>query len=305
MQPRQISFDSIRPFVRFAKEVPVSDLKRPGAVLSYDHRLMYAVSGSGILEINGSLREIHPGMVLYWMSGTPYSLRARHGNTLDVIAVNFDFTHGKSSIVRFLPLALPRDYRPERRLETLCFTDSAAMNAPVILPALPAALPCLQAIMAEQATPDSFSDFQSSLLLGAVLNLIRRHASRRQSGRERHGPLQPILEYIQAHYGEALDSRALARQFHYHPNYISQLIASETGVPLHQYLLKIRIREALFLLQSTDLPIREIAIRVGFKNSSYFSRYFKKITGYTPGSFRIDQPGIKRPASSPLVDVRG
>lgn len=184
MQQRQISFDSIRPFVRFAKEVPVSDLKRPGAVLSYDHRLMYAVSGSGILEINGSLREMQPGMVLYRMSGTPYSIPARHGNTLYVIAVNFDFTHGKSSIVRFLPLALPRDYRPERRLETLCFTDSAAMNAPVILPALPAALTCLQAIMAEQATPDSFSDFQSSLLLGAVLNPIRRHASRRQSGRE-------------------------------------------------------------------------------------------------------------------------
>ena len=230
MQPRQISFDSIRPFVRSAKEVPISDLKGPGAVFSYDHRLMYAVSGSGILEINGSLREIHPGMVLYRMSGTPYSLRARHGNTLDVIAVNFDFTHGKSSIVRFLPLALP----------------------------------CLQSIMAEQATPDSFSDLQPSQLLGAVLNLIRRHASRRQSGRERHGPLQQLLEYIQAHYGEAL-----------------------------------------FLLQSTDLPIREIAVRVGFKNSSCFSRYFKKVTGYTPCSFRIDQPGIKRPAVPRLIDVRG
>lgn len=288
MQPRQISFDSIRPFVRFTKEVPVFGGKKPSTVLSYDHRLMYVVSGAGMLEIDGLSREIRPGMVLYWMSGTPYCIRPREGHTLHLIAVNFDFTHEKSSAVRFLPLVLPQDYRPEQRLELLHFTDAVVMNSPVILPALPAILPYLQAMISEQATPDSFSDFQSSQLLGAVLNLIRRHLAQRQSVREQRGSLPQILEYIQAHYSEDLDNQVLAQQFNYHPNYISQLIAGGTGVPLHQYLLKVRIQQALYLLQATDLPIHEIAVRVGFKNSSYFSQYFKKATGYTPGSFRID-----------------
>lgn len=53
-----------------------------------------------------------------------------------------------------------------------------------------------------------------------------------------------------------------------------------------QYLLLLRINEAQKLLQETDLPVSEIAFKVGFENLSYFNRSFKSILGMPPKAFR-------------------
>lgn len=53
-----------------------------------------------------------------------------------------------------------------------------------------------------------------------------------------------------------------------------------------KYLNNIRIRKAQELLKSTDLQIQEIADRVGYFDSKYFSRQFKLATGMTPAQFR-------------------
>ncbi len=280
-----ISFDTIDPFVRFAGEMSISEPRR--LAYSYDHRLFYITGGTGILEMEGTSRKIRQGDLLYWMSGTGYGLAPAEGTVLEALVLNFDFTHGHSAAVRFLPMVSPEEYEPEKRLEILQFTDSPAMNGPVILHGLPAVLPYLRTIRTELSTPDNFSDFQMAGLLGIVLNLIRRRLSQRQSAREEHGPLQQLLAYLHAHYAQELDNRTLARKFGYHPNYVNQLIVEHTGISLHQYLLQLRLRQALELLQTTGLPVHQIAARVGFKNTSYFSQYFKKCTGYPPSAFRV------------------
>lgn len=53
-----------------------------------------------------------------------------------------------------------------------------------------------------------------------------------------------------------------------------------------QYLQQLRVNEAQKLLQETDLPITEIAFRVGYENLSYFNRSFKNLCGKTPREFR-------------------
>lgn len=46
------------------------------------------------------------------------------------------------------------------------------------------------------------------------------------------------------------------------------------------------MKDAKRLLQATDLNVSEIADRLGFSNSSFFGRYFKKNAGMTPLAFR-------------------
>ena len=285
MELRHIAFESIRPFVRFAQEMRITEPRRPA--IAYDYRLFYVLSGSGIFGISGMEREIQPGAVLYLPSGTLYAIRPDSETTLHMIILNFDCTQDASRTVRYLPMVTEQEYAPRNRMEILQFTDAEDMNGPICLAALPAVLPYLQTILAEMAVPDSFSSFQTSQLLALVLNLIFRNVSQRQTARERSGSFRQILEYIQEHYQEELDNQTLGRIFNYHPNYVNQLFSEHTGVSVHQYLLKTRIRQALELLQTTELPINEIAARVGFRNSSYFSQYFKKSTGYSPGAFRI------------------
>ena len=285
MELRHIAFETIRPFVRFAQEMYLTEPRRPA--VAYDYRLFYVLNGGGSLKTEGEAVEIHAGTAVYLPSGTVYSISPGQGTTLHLIVLNFDCTQDGTRTVRYLPMVTEREYDPEKRMELLQFTDAPEMNKPVFLQSLPGVLPYLQTILAEVAAPDNFSAFQTSQLLALVLNQIQRQISQRQSVREQSGSFRKILEYIQDHYREELDNRTLGQIFNYHPNYVNQLFAEHTGVSVHQYLLKIRIRQALELLQTTELPINEIAAMVGFKNSSYFSQYFKKSTGYSPRDFRI------------------
>lgn len=58
------------------------------------------------------------------------------------------------------------------------------------------------------------------------------------------------------------------------------------GIPLHEYSLQVRAAKAKELLANTNKPIKEIAPELGFEDTGYFNRSFKKATGVTPGLYR-------------------
>ena len=51
------------------------------------------------------------------------------------------------------------------------------------------------------------------------------------------------------------------------------------------YLVKTRIDESKFLLTNSSLKIKEVANEVGYEDSLYFSKVFKKITGVSPKEY--------------------
>lgn len=285
MEPSRITLKSICPFVRYAQEIQLSKPRK--MAVAYDHRLFFAVSGGGMLKISETEHRIQPGAVLYIPSGNPYALLPDPDGDLHLMAVNFDCTQAGTENVLCIPMGNPQEYDPEKRMEVLCFTDVPKMNEWLHLDTLPGILPCLQAILREMAVPDHFSTVQTGHWMALILNQIGRSVFQEPCVRQRTVSFREILEYIQLHYQEPLDNRTLGRIFHYHENYVNQLFTEHTGIPVHQYLLKVRIRQALELLQNTDLPVREIAVQVGFRDCSYFSQYFKKITGYSPSAFRL------------------
>jgi AraC family transcriptional regulator len=60
-----------------------------------------------------------------------------------------------------------------------------------------------------------------------------------------------------------------------------------TGVPPHQYLVKLRIQRAKSLLEGTTMPLSEVGLQSGFSHQSHFSRLFRRFTGTTPQSYRL------------------
>jgi len=96
---------------------------------------------------------------------------------------------------------------------------------------------------------------------------------------------------IDHRFHEPLNVGLIARQIYVSPDYLRQLFRAEFGVsPLH-YLIQKRIEHARRLLESTALPVQEIAGASGFHNPYYFSRMFKKITGISPSSCRMTRQG--------------
>lgn len=95
-----------------------------------------------------------------------------------------------------------------------------------------------------------------------------------------------ILDYIAENYEKSLGLEDCARQFHISSNYISRMFKKHTGVSFITYVNKLRINKALELLQDSDLPIKEIAYKVGYNNLNYFYKTFKIVTGTTPKAYK-------------------
>jgi AraC-like DNA-binding protein len=66
----------------------------------------------------------------------------------------------------------------------------------------------------------------------------------------------------------------------------SEKVKHFSGFSPLNYLINIRISEAIRLLKSTTISLTDIALQTGFYSSQHFSSTFKKLTGYTPRDFR-------------------
>jgi AraC-like DNA-binding protein len=58
------------------------------------------------------------------------------------------------------------------------------------------------------------------------------------------------------------------------------------GSPIHTYMLQLRMSQARRLLGDSDLPIKQVADQLGYRDVFYFSRQFRQITGVPPAAYR-------------------
>lgn len=99
--------------------------------------------------------------------------------------------------------------------------------------------------------------------------------------------LRRCIVYVDTHYTEPLNPDELARQFGLSRSALTTAFQQYTGLPLHKYVAQKRIQKAQMLIRSqTDLPLSEIAAKVGYEDSSTFYRNFLRITGMAPAKYR-------------------
>ncbi|MEO9163333.1 MAG: helix-turn-helix transcriptional regulator [Casimicrobiaceae bacterium] len=70
------------------------------------------------------------------------------------------------------------------------------------------------------------------------------------------------------------------------PGHFAHAFREATGIAPHRYVLERRVERAKELLRQSDMPITEIADRIGCSSHSHFSVLFHRITGVTPRKFR-------------------
>jgi AraC family transcriptional regulator len=97
-----------------------------------------------------------------------------------------------------------------------------------------------------------------------------------------HSRLQSAIDYIHAHLDGDLSIAQIAGSVNTSPTYFASLFKQATGISLHQYVIKQRVERAKLLLETTDLPIINIASQVGFASSSHLTYHCKRQTGMTP-----------------------
>jgi AraC-like DNA-binding protein len=87
-------------------------------------------------------------------------------------------------------------------------------------------------------------------------------------------------------YSEPLDIPALARIAHVSEAHFIRTFRATFGETPHRYLQRRRVERAMFLLRSTDRPVTDICLDVGFSSLGTFCRTFKEIIGESPSTHR-------------------
>jgi signal transduction histidine kinase/AraC-like DNA-binding protein/ABC-type sugar transport system substrate-binding protein len=98
--------------------------------------------------------------------------------------------------------------------------------------------------------------------------------------------VRQAMAYIHEHYAEPISRADLARHVALSENYLTACFRRELGVTPITYLNRYRVNQARQLLTDTDQSVTEIALQVGFSDSSYFSRVFRREVGLSPEAYR-------------------
>jgi AraC-like DNA-binding protein len=126
--------------------------------------------------------------------------------------------------------------------------------------------------------------------LGAlVLQLLAHIRSSEMSLQTAHGDselVQTARSVMQLRVHDGVDVGQIAAEIGVGYTRLLEIFRQYTGLTPYQYFLQLRIHRAKELLQEPHLSVKEISARMNFENQYYFSRLFKKKTGYSPTQWR-------------------
>lgn len=118
--------------------------------------------------------------------------------------------------------------------------------------------------------------------------MIREYCTlvRTKSMKQYSPVVRDVLNYIDFNLNLPLTLEMLAEKYELSVPYLATLFKKEVGSTIISYINKQRIETACKLLNSSNMSIQDISAAVGIMDSNYFTRLFKKETGYSPRTYR-------------------
>lgn len=120
--------------------------------------------------------------------------------------------------------------------------------------------------------------------------VVRSHSTRG------YAPIiQSVINHISLHLSSDLSLEHIASFFSLNRSYLSNLFRKETGLTLTAFVTEKRMEHAVYLLNTTNTPIQDIACACGISDLNYFSKLFRKNKGLSPSEYRKMINGAKTP----------
>jgi AraC family transcriptional regulator len=95
-----------------------------------------------------------------------------------------------------------------------------------------------------------------------------------------------VIEFIEEHLAEEISLAALAELAGLSLFHFAHAFTQSFGVPPHRYHMARRMDRARSLLRKPALSVTQIGIQIGFRESSSFTKAFRRFTGLTPTEYR-------------------
>ncbi len=253
--------------------VPLGDGEREGRDLTIrrpqgrqDYQLIYIWRGSAEYCIRGELCRLEAGTVLLYQPGEPQFYIYREQDHSQVCWMHFSGTLAGPLMERCGLAAQPVLQLGE---------------VPELMNLLHRIIRELQGKNAQYADQVLAYFIQMTTLIGR-----RRLQLEDGEGYLRAQRIRRAVEYLHAHYDEAMTVETCARLCALSRHHFIRVFREQTGLSPYAYLTQVRMREAAQLLEDTQIPVSQVARRCGYEDELYFSRLFRKKTGMAPTKYR-------------------
>lgn len=164
---------------------------------------------------------------------------------------------------------LPRRFRPERRFKILSLFEN---------------------LIYEYNHPQGYFRMRQSLILGHILevicsDLLEQH-QKDTSLPASYLTYRKIINYLEENYEKEINKESIESYLDRRYEYLCHIFKKNSGLTISAYIQQLRIQRAKYLLLISNRSIADISEEIGYQDSLYFSRIFKKVVGVNPSQYR-------------------
>lgn len=227
-----------------------------------DYQLIYIKSGWLMAEINGLRVRVNAGQCIVYYPGVPQLYTFSYEGNPVTYYIHFTGAAAEEALAYL-----------EKR-EDMLYTITGRNDFEELF---------YQLIRIHNAKLPLYIPEENSILLRLITFLVQSSVSKKNPVRS---DMMHATTYLREHLHEDIDLQAYAEKLHLSYSRFAHLFTETVGVSPHKYLLQARIDKAAELLLTSSMNINEIADSAGFHDPLYFSRLFRRYTGFSPSEYK-------------------
>lgn len=139
------------------------------------------------------------------------------------------------------------------------------------------------------------TDALGTALLCHVHHIYNVHAQQQDNGQQTRERkiFQEFIQLVNQANGTQRQLDYYADRMHLTPRYLGTVVRQVSGLTAKEWIDRSTILRIKVMLRHSDSQITQIADALGFANDSFFSKYFKRLTGLTPNAYRNGEDGLQ------------
>ena len=144
--------------------------------------------------------------------------------------------------------------------------------------------------MVEQWTErDRYFSVMCAALLTELIVTINREVDEGEKAPSSIQHIERMKHYIEDQYRNKITKNELGACIGVSPNYAAALFRKVTGLTISEYVHLRRMKTANYMLRHSQLSVQDISDHLGYSDSSYFSRVFKRLVGKLPSEVSAER----------------
>lgn len=232
------------------------------------HTILVVDDDPATLEMHARIVQMHsPSNRVIKARNGREALEVLHRSTVDLILLDLMMPE----IDGFSVLEAMREGEATRDIPVIVVTGQALTESDMAR---------LHRGVAKVLSKGLFGPDETLAHLSAVL------AVKRELSGEAQRLVRQAMAYVHEHFADAISRQDMARHVALSEDYLTFCFRKEVGLTPIAYLNRYRVQQARRLLTDTSKTITEIALEVGFSESGYFSRVFRREVGLPPEAYR-------------------